>query len=171
MSLLVAAHAVAAAIVVGLGAVNLLRPRRDRAHRLIGRTWSVAMVFTCLSSFGIRPHGFSWLHGLAAFTLLTLTVGIVYIRRGDAPGHRAMMRGTYVGTLIAFGFAALAPNRLISRLAVSDPWTLLAATGLVLATCAGVVALALRTRPSSAAHLSRTSSPMPLEEHRRAGSA
>lgn len=29
-----------------LGPVPILRPRRDRAHRLLGRTWAVAMVVT-----------------------------------------------------------------------------------------------------------------------------
>lgn len=144
MSPLVAAHALAAAVVVVLGGVNLLRRRRDRVHRVVGRTWALAMVLTCLSSFGIRPHGLSWLHGLATFTLVMLAVGVVYIRRGDVTGHRATMIGTYIGTLIAFGFAALAPNRLISRLAVSDPWTLLAAIGLVLAICAAILTLAAR---------------------------
>lgn len=141
-------HAVAATVVIALGPVNLLRRRRDLAHRRIGRVWLVAMAVTCLSAFAIHPHGFNWLHGLAAFTLLTVGLAVVHIRRGNISGHRGNMIGAYVGTLIAFGFAALAPGRLISRVAVDNPAGLLGATALILACCAAVATLALR-RPAA----------------------
>lgn len=144
----VAAHAVAAAVVVMLGPVNLLRRRRDAAHRLIGRVWAAAMVLTCLSSFGIHPHGFSWLHGLALFTLGSIALGVVNIRHRNVRGHRANMIGSYAGTLVAFGFAALAPNRLIARIAVDDPAGLLGVTALIFAGCAAFLTVALRPHPT-----------------------
>lgn len=144
MESLVAVHAIAATVVIVFGPVNLLRPRRDVAHRLIGRAWVVAMLITCVSSFGIRPHGFSWLHGLAVFTLVSVTLGVVNIRRRNVGGHRANMLGSYVGTLVAFGFATLAPNRLIARMAFDDPAGLVGVIALILACCAAFLTLALR---------------------------
>ncbi|GAB96768.1 putative membrane protein [Kineosphaera limosa] len=139
----IAAHAVAATVVITLGPINLLRRRRDAAHRLIGRVWAAAMAITCVSAFGIRPDGLTWLHGLAAFTLLSIAVGIVNIRRRNVRGHRANMVGAYFGTLIAFGFAALAPDRLIARMATDSPLALLGITALILASCAAFASLAM----------------------------
>lgn len=140
----IVAHAVAATVVIVLGPVNLLRRRRDAAHRRIGRVWVAAMLVTCISSFGIRPHGFSWLHGLAVFTLLSVAVGILNIRRRNVTGHRANMAGAYLGTLVAFGFATLLPDRLIARVAAQSPLELLAIVALILACCAAFLTLALR---------------------------
>ncbi len=134
-------HAIAASLVLALGPINLLRPRRDRTHRLIGRVWAGAMVLTCLSAFGIG-RGLSWLHGLAVFTLCGLTVAVLAIRRGDVRTHRFHMTGAYLGTLVAFGFAIAVPDRLLARMAVEDPASLLAAAGLVVAFAAIVVSLA-----------------------------
>lgn len=148
--MIVAIHAVAATGAIVLGPLNLLRRRRDHAHRIIGRTWAAATVITCLSSFGIHPDGFSWLHGLAVFTLVSVTIGVVAIRRRNVVAHRANMTGSYVGTLIAFGFAVFLPDRLVARMAADDPMSLLGIVALVLAGCAAVAALALRSsRPTA----------------------
>lgn len=143
MAPLIAVHAVAASFVLTLGPVQLLRRRRDRAHRLIGRAWVGAMVLTCLTAFAIHPDGVNWLHGLAAFTLLSVGAGVVAIRRGHVAAHRGTMTGSYIGTSIAFGFAAFLPDRAIARMAVSDPLDLALAVGLILATTAAIVTLAM----------------------------
>lgn len=140
---LIATHAIAASVVLVLGPVNLLRRRRDAAHRALGRVWAAAILLTCATSFGIHPHGFSWLHGLSVFTLVSVSAGVAAIRRGDVAAHRANMAGCYLGTLIAFGFASLAPNRLIARMAVEEPVTLLGVVAVVLAGCALVLSVVL----------------------------
>lgn len=137
-------HAIAASFVLALGPVQLLRRRRDRAHRIIGVTWYVAMLTTCFSSFGIHPHGFSWLHGLAIFTIVTSTLGVVGAVRHIRQLHRNNMIGSYLGTSVAFLFAAFMPNRLIARMAVHDPGSLVLTATLVLATCAVFVTSVLR---------------------------
>lgn len=121
---LIITHAIAASYVLLLGPVNLLRRRRDRAHRLIGYGWTAMMLVTCLSSFAIFRGGFSWLHGLSVFTLFSVGAGIVAAARGNVPAHRYNMTGSYVGTVVAFAFAAFMPGRLIPRLALSDPLSL-----------------------------------------------
>ena len=142
---LIATHVVAALYALTIGPVNILRRRRDRTHRMLGYTWAAAMYYVCLSSFWIVSDGhFSWLHGLSAFTVVTVTLGIVGAVRGDRASHIGNMVGSYLGLLIAFGFAATVPSRLIPRLLVSDPATAWFVGGFV---AASVAALYLTLRP------------------------
>lgn len=133
---LIATHAMAALTAILLGPVQILRPRRDRAHRYLGRTWVLAMVTTCVTSFFIRPDGFTWLHGLAIFTLASVTLALVGIRRGRVDIHRRNMIGSYLGTLAAFAFATLVPTRLIQTTLHQSPSTILAATAIALVAAA-----------------------------------
>ena len=114
-------HAVAALTTVLLWPVQILRRRRDRAHRVIGTVWVSAIVVTSVSSFWIAPDGFSWLHGLAIWTLVCMVAAIIGIRRKSVEVHRGFMIGSYLGTLAAFAFAALVPVRLIPQLLRSEP--------------------------------------------------
>lgn len=127
---LVAGHATAATLAMVLGAVNVVRRRRgDPAHRLIGRVWVVAMYLTAGSSFWIqdlRPGSFSWIHGLSVLTLVTLTLGLWRIRRGDVRSHAANMIGTYLGLLGAFVGVVAVPTRLIPS-AFQQDWLGMAA--------------------------------------------
>src|SRR3954469_13058335 len=75
---LIALHAAGATFALALGAFLLLTPRKgDVTHRRLGRVWMVAMYWTAGSSFGIKelhPGQFSWIHGLSAWTIVSLTV-------------------------------------------------------------------------------------------------
>lgn len=124
LSVLVVSHLVAALYVVGIGPVQILRTRRDRVHRIMGYLWISAMYYVCLSSFWIVSEGhFTWLHALSAFTLVTVTLGLVAVIKGNIRAHRGNMIGSYIGTLIAFGFAVSVPSRTIPRLLTADPGT------------------------------------------------
>lgn len=114
-------HALAAGYVLLLGPLQILRRRRDLAHRLLGTTWIAAMLTVCLSSFWITPDGFSWLHALSIWTLVCMVAAILGIRAGNVRLHRNFMIGSYLGTLAAFAFAALVPVRLIPQLLRSEP--------------------------------------------------
>jgi len=132
---LIATHAIAAGYVLVLGPVNIFRRAKDRVHKAVGFTWIGAMYYLCISSFWIRTDGgFTWLHGLSAFTLLTVTLGLVSAIRGNIQAHRGNMIGSYLGTVIAFVFAILAPGRRIPLLFSEQPATLAFATLLVLST-------------------------------------
>lgn len=146
---LIATHAVAASYVLLLGPVNILRRRRDRAHRVIGYSWAAMMVVTCLTSFGIFHGGVSWLHGLSAFTLFSVASGVWAITRGNRPAHRYNMVGSYVGTAIAFGFAAFVPDRRLSQLAHSDPLSLLVVAAIIVATAVSFALLIVGRNPAS----------------------
>lgn len=129
----IAVHAVAALYVLLLGPLQILRPRRDRAHRILAGTWVAAMLVVCGSSFGIMPDGFSWLHGLSLWTLTCMVISLAAIRRGNVGVHRGFMIGSYLGTLTAFAFAALVPTRLIPQLLHSDlPMVLMTVLGVAL---------------------------------------
>src|SRR5690625_3508778 len=137
---LIALHAIAASYVLLLGPVNIFRRRRDRAHRVIGYSWAGMMVVTCLSSFGIfGDEGFSWLHGLSAYTLFSVGAGVWSVLNGNRLAHRYNMVGAYLGTAIAFGFAALIPQRRIPRFASDDPLGLALFALLIVATAAGFI--------------------------------
>lgn len=115
-------HAAAALLVLVLGPINIIRRKRDRFHRRLGRTWVVLMYVTCVSSFFFGlDDGFTPLHALSIITMSSVTLGVWFITRGNRPAHIANMVLSYVGTLIAFGFAAFIPDRLIWQTTVSSP--------------------------------------------------
>ncbi|MDO5502628.1 MAG: DUF2306 domain-containing protein [Actinomycetia bacterium] len=130
----IAVHASVALIVILLGPLQILRPRRDRAHRILGRTFVVLMVLTSTTSFFIHPDGFTWLHGLAIVNLLTLGLAVGGILKGNVEMHKRAMIGAYASTLIAFIFASAMPDRLIQTTLRSEPAT-------ILLTSAGLFAL------------------------------
>ena len=76
------------------------------------------MYFTATSSFWIqqlRPGSFSWIHGLSAFTIVTLSLGLWNARRGRVRAHAGNMIGTYVGLWGAFAGVAVVPSRLVPQ--------------------------------------------------------
>ncbi|SEP59169.1 hypothetical protein SAMN05444745_101138 [Arthrobacter sp. OV608] len=103
------------------------------------------MYYVCLSSFGIVTEGhFTWLHGLSAFTILTVTLGLLSAVRRNVPAHRGNMIGSYLGIAIAFGFAVGIPGRSIPRLLAADPATALYVVLLVVLSVAVVYLSMLR---------------------------
>ena len=121
-NVLLASHVVAALYVLAIGPLQILRRRRDRTHRTMGYLWVAAMYYVCFSSFWIVTEGhFTWLHGLSAFTILTVTLGLLSAIRRNIPAHRGNMIGSYLGIAIAFGFAVGIPGRSIPQLLASDP--------------------------------------------------
>src|SRR4051795_5796992 len=128
---LLALHATGAAVAVILGAYLVLRRRKgDLLHRRVGRFWMVDMYWVAFSSFGIKrltPGHFSWIHGLSAWTIVSLTMAIWAARTHRVQAHRGWVVGTYLG-LVGAGLAAVAfPVRLVPQTAVHYPWLLLAA--------------------------------------------
>ncbi|UKA53140.1 DUF2306 domain-containing protein [Arthrobacter sp. FW305-BF8] len=143
-NVLLASHVIAALFVLAIGPFQILRRRRDRIHRTMGHLWVAAMYYVCLSSFWIVSNGhFSWLHGLSAFTIVTVTLGLVSAVRRNIPAHRGNMIGSYIGIAVAFGFAVSVPGRTIPRLLAEDLPTALYVAALV-ALSVAVVFISLR---------------------------
>lgn len=134
-NVLLVSHVVAALFVLAIGPFQVFRWRRDRVHRTMGYLWVAAMYYVCLSSFWIVTDGhFSWLHGLSAFTIVTVTVGLISAIRHNFPAHLGNMIGSYIGIAVAFVFAAAVPGRAIPRLLAEDPASALFVGGLVVLT-------------------------------------
>jgi uncharacterized membrane protein len=124
-TVLIALHAIGATFSLAVGAIVMLRRRKgDRAHRRVGRVWMAAMYWTAGSSFGIRalhPGHLSWIHGLSAWTLVSLTVALWAARAHRRRLHRDFVVGSYFG-LVGAGVAAMAfPVRLAPQLLVHRP--------------------------------------------------
>ena len=142
--MLLGSHVVAALFVLAIGPVQVFRRRRDRIHRTMGYLWVAAMYYVCFSSFWIVSDGhFSWLHGLSAFTIVTVTLGLVSAIRGNIKSHLGNMVGSYVGIAVAFIFAVSAPGRAIPRLLAEDAPTAVYMAGLVVLSVA-VIFVSLR---------------------------
>ncbi|MEG9249898.1 DUF2306 domain-containing protein [Arthrobacter sp. Soc17.1.1.1] len=142
---LLVTHVLAALYALLVGPINILRRRRDRTHHLLGYTWAASMYYVCVSSFWIVSDGhFSWLHGLSALTIVTVSLGILAAVRRDIRAHALNMAGSYLGLLIAFLFAATVPSRSIPALLGSDPGTAWGTAALV---AAAVAAVYLTVRP------------------------
>ena len=131
-NVLLASHVIAALFVLAIGPVQIFRRRRDRIHRTMGYLWVAAMYYVCFSSFWIVSDGhFSWLHGLSAFTIVTVTLGLVSAIRGNIKSHLANMVGSYIGIAVAFIFAVSVPGRAIPSLLAEDAPTAVYVAGLV----------------------------------------
>lgn len=141
-TILIAAHAAGATLAVLLGGWNLWLSRKgDLLHRRVGRIWFVTMYWVAFSSFGIKrlhPGHFSWIHGLSAWTIISLTIALWAALTHRIDLHKGFVAGSYFG-LLGAGIAAVAfPQRLVPQTAMHAPLSLLAAL-------AGLTALAWLT--------------------------
>lgn len=114
---LIQSHALAAVLAVGLGLAQFALSKGGRRHRWLGRAWVGLLALVALTSFGIhgiRQFGpFSWIHGLSAFTLGVLAIGVGLARAGRIAAHRWTMIGLFAGALVITGLFTLVPGRLM----------------------------------------------------------
>lgn len=158
--MLTATHAFTACVGLLLGGYQLFRRvKGDRRHRLVGWTWVALLLYVATSSFAIRElrdGALSLLHVLSVVTLVSLVLGIIEVRRGRVVGHKAAMRGSWLGLVGALIGAVAVPDRAIPTFAVTNPWGAAAAFLTVLAVAAGVVgAAALLGRRTTLTHPGR----------------
>jgi uncharacterized membrane protein len=147
-NLLIALHAVGALLALVLGAVMLVNRKGDLDHRRLGRIWMVDMYWVVLSSFGITrldPGHLSWIHGLSAWTFISLTMAWRAARRGAVTQHRGWAIGTYGGLIGAFLGAVAVPQRLVPQLVVHNP-------GVAVLTGAGIGLLTATVVEASRGH-------------------
>lgn len=123
MNAITLVHVIAACSALVLGAWQLLAAKRGLRHRSVGYLWMLAMAATALSSFGLRSGiGFDWLggfspiHGLSLFTLLSLGMAVRHAMRRDIASHRGWVTGAYGGLLAAGLFAVAMPGRELNTL-------------------------------------------------------
>jgi|CXWL01.1.fsa_nt_gi uncharacterized membrane protein len=119
LTLASAIHLAAVAPAVAIGVAQLLMVKGTRLHKVLGWAWVLAMVVVAVSSFWIlelrKGAGWSVIHLLSAWTLVSLACAIWFIRRGNVRAHKSFMVGTLLG-LAGAGLGALAPGRFLAVL-------------------------------------------------------
>ncbi len=123
LSLPMTIHLVAALVSVALGAWQLVAPRFGQRHRGVGYAWVVAMAMTAISSFWIKGRlgsawldGFSFIHGLSLFTLVSLAFAVHLARQRKIVAHQRWMRATFGSLAVAGLLAAVSPGRVLHTL-------------------------------------------------------
>jgi len=110
------AHLVTILIALALTPVQLLRPRGDRSHRLLGRIWVIAIFLAALFSLfvhTINPGGFSFIHILSVYVIISAPIIWWSARTHRVALHRGNVRGMITGALLIAGFFTLPFGRLL----------------------------------------------------------
>ena len=124
-------HWAAALLSLLLGVIVFVRRKGNAIHRFIGRLYVLTMVVTAVSAFFIRSpgngsalpmlEGFSAIHLLIPYTLLSLFLAIRAIRQGRVKAHKTGMILTYIGGIIIAGAFTFLPGRHMHTLFFGDP--------------------------------------------------
>ena len=109
-------HLAAALAALALGVFIMLSRKGTALHRTLGRVWVALISLAALSSFWLTgvSEGFSVIHVLSAWTLVSVALAVHFIRKGDVMRHKRFMIGTYLG-LAGAGIGALMPGRALYR--------------------------------------------------------
>jgi len=107
-------HIASALLAFFIGLWILAGPKGRGMHKKLGWIWVIAMTSTAVSSFwltGINGDKFSWIHGLSAWTLIGLPMGIYAIRKKQVQKHAKNMKGMFLGAMIIAGLFTFLPGR------------------------------------------------------------
>ena len=119
LTLPIAIHLAAVAPAIAIGVIQLVAKKGSRPHKALGWVWVLAMAVAAVSSFWIyginKTGGFSVIHLLSVWTLISLACAIYFVRRGNVPAHKGFMVGTFLG-LAGAGIGAVMPGRFLSQL-------------------------------------------------------
>lgn len=91
------------------------------SHRVLGWTWTIAMLTTAVSAFfihasvGPRIFGFGFLHVFALITVILVPRAVMAARRHDVASHARIICGFVVGGLGIAGLSAFLPGRIVWR--------------------------------------------------------
>lgn len=111
-------HLSAAVTAFVIGAVLMAGVKGTGAHRTLGWIWAAAMGVTAISSLfihEIRPGGFSLIHALSGWVLISLPAALYAARRHKVAVHRRAMTGLYFGGMFVAGGFAFLPGRLLGQ--------------------------------------------------------
>ena len=119
LSLPGAIHLAAVVPAVALGVAQLFLTKGTRLHKAMGWTWVLAMLVAAVSSFWImelrKGAGFSVIHLLSVWVLISLFCAIWFIRHGNVRAHKRFMVGVLLGVAGA-GLGTLVPGRFMAQL-------------------------------------------------------
>ncbi len=110
-------HAFAALLALVLGVVQLAGPKGTGLHRAIGYVWAVAMLVIAATSFWIHEirqwRGFSLIHLLSIWVLISVPMAVAAARSGRISGHRKAMISLFFFALVLAGLFTLLPGRIM----------------------------------------------------------
>ena len=110
-------HTGLALLAVVIGGAQLVLTKGTSVHRLLGWLWVTLMTYVAISSFFISTiqtwRGFSPIHLLSVWTLLSLVIGVYHARAGNIRQHQRWMVTLYVLALLVTGLLTLWPGRLM----------------------------------------------------------
>lgn len=115
-ALIVQLHLGTAVAALAIGGVLMAGLKGRTLHRVLGWTWVVCMAVTAISSLFIHrtnPGGFSFIHGLSAWTIVALPMAVWFARKHQVRRHRGMMMGLFFGGLCIAGLLAFLPGRVL----------------------------------------------------------
>ena len=116
MNMFIYLHLIAVIPALVIGAYILLKKKGTAEHKKLGKLWAYLMIFAAFVSFGMQSgDGFSWLHGLALFTLYSVIQGIRAAKEKEFRAHQRNMFFAYFSSVVAFVFA-LQPHRFIGQI-------------------------------------------------------
>ena len=110
-------HTGLALLAVVIGGAQLVLTKGTSVHRLLGWLWVTLTTYVAISSFFISTiqtwRGFSPIHLLSVWTLLSLVIGVYHARAGNIRQHQRWMVTLYVLALLVTGLLTLWPGRLM----------------------------------------------------------
>ena len=107
-------HIASALAAFFIGCWILARPKGRGMHKTLGWIWVAAMGLTAVSSFwltGLNGQSFSWIHGLSAWTVIGLPMGIYAVRKKQIKKHAKSMTGMFLGGMVIAGLFTFLPGR------------------------------------------------------------
>lgn len=118
MALVLHVSAAIYALVVGL--IQLATTKGSQTHRFLGWTWVLAMLTVAFSSFGLKGlssnfGGYSLIHILSIWIIISVTAAVWAVRQNKITTHRRFATGALFG-LIGAGIGTLMPGRLFHQL-------------------------------------------------------
>ncbi|ALO43822.1 DUF2306 domain-containing protein [Pseudoalteromonas phenolica] len=117
-------HSFFAIAAIIFGAIQFASKKGTLTHRTFGYLWITSMVVVCLSSFFIKTlqfdllFGFSPIHFLSIWTLISLYLMIYHARKKQIPQHKTWSRNTYFLSLVIAGFFTFYPGRIMYKVFV-----------------------------------------------------
>ena len=119
LTLPAAIHLAAVVPALAIGVTQLVAKKGTRPHKVLGWIWVASMAIAAVSSFWIMEirngAGWSIIHLLSVWVLVSLFLAIWHIRRGNVKAHKGFMVGTLLG-LAGAGLGAMAPGRFVHQL-------------------------------------------------------
>ncbi len=109
-------HVLGAVTAFVVGIVLLRGVKGSGLHRKLGYTWVAAMALAAISSFfitGLNGSHFSWIHGISAWTVITVPMAVAAARRRKIGKHAKGMTSAFVGGLLIAGLFTFLPGRML----------------------------------------------------------